>query len=49
MTASDAADRRQGGATVLLAEDDPDVSDLVRHVLQADGYHVERGRDGDRR
>jgi DNA-binding response OmpR family regulator len=33
-------------ATVLLAEDDPDLSDLVRYVLEAEGYHVEVARDG---
>ena len=40
--------RRTGGteATVLLAEDDPDVGDLVRHVLEAEGYRVELARDG---
>ena len=32
--------------TILLAEDDPDVSDLVRHVLEAEGYCVEVARDG---
>lgn len=32
--------------TVLLAEDDPDVADLVCHVLEADGYRVELARDG---
>ena len=32
--------------TVLLAEDDPDVGDLVRHVLRAEGYRVEVARDG---
>jgi DNA-binding response OmpR family regulator len=34
------------GMTVLLAEDDPDVSALVRHVLEADGYRVEAVADG---
>src|SRR5690606_27147293 len=29
-----------------LAEDDPDVSALVRHVLEADGYRVEVAADG---
>jgi two-component system response regulator VicR len=33
--------------TVLVAEDDPDVSDLVRHVLEADGYRVDIARDGE--
>jgi CheY-like chemotaxis protein len=33
--------------TVLLAEDDPDVQNLVRHVLEADGYHVEVAGDGE--
>jgi DNA-binding response OmpR family regulator len=37
---------RDQAATVLLAEDDPDVGDLVRHVLEADGYRVELARDG---
>lgn len=34
------------GMTVLLAEDDPDVSALVRHVLEADGCRVEAVADG---
>ena len=34
------------GMTVLLAEDDPDVSALVRHVLETDGYRVEAVADG---
>jgi DNA-binding response OmpR family regulator len=42
---SEAGERRQ--VTVLVAEDDPDVSDLVRHVLEADGYLVEVARDGE--
>lgn len=37
---------KQGGATVLLAEDDPDVGAIVRHVLEADGHRVELTRDG---
>ena len=37
---------RDQAATVLLAEDDPDVGDLVRHVLEADGYRVELAQDG---
>jgi DNA-binding response OmpR family regulator len=37
---------RHEGSTVLLAEDDPDVGDLVRHVLEADGHRVELARDG---
>jgi DNA-binding response OmpR family regulator len=45
VTAKDDSKRAQG-ATVLLAEDDPDVGDLVRHVLEADGYRVELARDG---
>lgn len=32
--------------TILLAEDDPDVADIVSHVLGADGYRVEVARDG---
>jgi DNA-binding response OmpR family regulator len=32
--------------TILLAEDDPDVADIVSHVLSADGYRVEVARDG---
>lgn len=47
MAAPDTTDERQDGMTVLLAEDDPDVSDLVRHVLQADGYRVEVAGDGE--
>jgi DNA-binding response OmpR family regulator len=34
------------GATVLLAEDDPDVAAIVQHVLEADGHQVELARDG---
>jgi DNA-binding response OmpR family regulator len=37
---------RRDGAVVLLAEDDPDIGDLVCHVLEADGYRVELARDG---
>ncbi len=33
-------------ATILLAEDDPDVADIVSYVLAADGYRVEVARDG---
>jgi DNA-binding response OmpR family regulator len=36
-----------GCVTVLLAEDDPDVRNLVRHVLEADGYRVEVAGDGE--
>lgn len=32
--------------TVLFAEDDEDVADLVSHVLESEGYHVELARDG---
>lgn len=45
MTVAEETDRRDQ-ATVLLAEDDPDVGDLVRHVLEAEGYRVELARDG---
>jgi DNA-binding response OmpR family regulator len=38
--------RVEEGATILLAEDDPDVADIVCHVLRADGYRVELARDG---
>ena len=38
------AERR--GATVLLAEDDPDVAGIVQHVLESDGHRVELVRDG---
>jgi DNA-binding response OmpR family regulator len=43
-----APDREQQGAghTLLLAEDDPHVGDLVRHVLEAEGHRVELARDG---
>ena len=33
-------------ATVLLAEDDPDVCSIVRHVLEADGLKVAVATDG---
>jgi DNA-binding response OmpR family regulator len=36
----------EGGPTILLAEDDPDVADIVSHVLGADGYRVEIACDG---
>jgi two-component system response regulator MprA len=39
--------KKHGCVTVLLAEDDPDVQNLVRHVLEADGYHVEVAGDGE--
>ena len=40
-------DGRQGeAAKVLLAEDDPDVADIVRHVLETDGYSVDLAGDG---
>lgn len=42
---TEAGERRQ--VTVLVAEDDSDVSDLVRHVLEADGYLVEVAKDGE--
>jgi two-component system response regulator MprA len=32
---------------VLLAEDDPDVQNLVRYVLEAEGYAVEVCADGE--
>ena len=32
---------RSGGAVVLVVEDDPDLRDLVRSALVADGHHVE--------
>ena len=40
------ADAADGRATVLLAEDDPDVRSLVRHVLEADGHRVIAATDG---
>jgi DNA-binding response OmpR family regulator len=41
-------DRRQSSpVSVLLAEDDPDLSDLVGHVLRAEGYEVDVARDGE--
>jgi DNA-binding response OmpR family regulator len=40
-------EQRDATVTVLLAEDDPDVSDLVCHVLRSDGYRVEVARDGE--
>jgi two-component system response regulator MprA len=45
VAAAEQTDRRDQ-ATVLLAEDDPDVGDLVRRVLEAEGYRVELARDG---
>jgi DNA-binding response OmpR family regulator len=33
-------------ATVLVAEDDPDVCSIVRHVLEADGLQVAVATDG---
>jgi DNA-binding response OmpR family regulator len=44
MTNEDQTTRHR--TTILLAEDDPDVSDLVRHVLESDGHRVELARDG---
>ena len=43
----DESQERQTGVTVLLAEDDPDLSDLVCHVLRAEGYRVEVAADGE--
>ncbi len=43
----DESQERQTGVTVLLAEDDPDLSDLVCHVLRADGYRVVVATDGE--
>lgn len=36
----------QDTVTILLAEDDPDIGDLVRQVFEAEGYQVELARDG---
>lgn len=47
MGTSGDTDRGQQPVTILLAEDDPDLSDLVRHVLEAEGYRVEVARDGE--
>lgn len=33
--------------TILLAEDDPDQSDMLRDVLEDEGYHVETAFSGD--
>lgn len=44
MVIEDQAEQR--GATVLLAEDDPDVAGIVQHVLEAEGHRVELVRDG---
>lgn len=41
-----ADDGTQTRATILLAEDDPDVCALVRHVLESDGHRVEVAVDG---
>jgi CheY-like chemotaxis protein len=37
----------QSRPTVLLAEDDPDQSDMLREVLEDEGYHVETAFSGD--
>jgi len=47
MKASGDTDDERRPVTILLAEDDPDVSDLVRHVLEAEGYHVDVAGDGE--
>jgi two-component system, OmpR family, response regulator MtrA len=36
-----------GKARILVAEDDPDVRGLVRHILEADGYDVTIAADGE--
>jgi DNA-binding response OmpR family regulator len=33
-------------ARILVAEDNPDIQSLVRHVLEGDGYDVHVARDG---
>ena len=47
VTAVDTDREAPGGMTVLVAEDDPDLSDLVAQVLRGEGYHVEVARDGE--
>lgn len=32
--------------TILIAEDDPDLQSLLRHVLESDGYTVHMAGDG---
>jgi DNA-binding response OmpR family regulator len=39
-------DRAVDNATVLVVEDDPDVSNTIRRVLESGGYDVETARDG---
>ena len=41
------APARRPSPLILLAEDDLDVQNLVRHVLQAEGYEVEVCGDGE--
>jgi DNA-binding response OmpR family regulator len=36
-----------GRPTVLIAEDDPDQSDMLRDVLEEEGYHVDTAFSGD--
>ena len=47
MTVPVTMDQPREGVTVLVAEDDPDLSDLVRHLLRAEGYRVEVATDGE--
>jgi len=39
-------DQEDGGATILVSEDEPVVSRLVRHGLEARGHHVLAAADG---
>lgn len=47
MTVSEPDRSAPEDVTVLVAEDDPDISDLVRHLLEAEGYRVEVACDGE--
>jgi DNA-binding NtrC family response regulator len=35
------------GATVLVVDDDPSVRQILRRMLEAEGFHVEEAQDGE--
>ena len=40
---------RQGhgiGSRVLVVDDDPDILDALSEILEVEGYHVDRARNG---
>lgn len=39
-------DLREGGKSILVIEDDPDVRDLLTYVLETEGYRVRTASNG---